>query len=444
MADIISTANSDRRHATDLLLKEFVEKAKTASIEALYESYDDDEGNGEEEEPGIVHLELPNGRKTRKIYIDGRDAQILLQYDLSSIRGAGDYMGVVNTQEDMIEVFLTSTQSGIFTAHAPVWTLPGAESMDKEIEGDLDLKDDDEIRISRKPSKWRLRVESESRVMEISPPSKLARAICGPRNPTIKLKGFNVSRHDDAITALETVGGAFLFDLDVKYGMTLRFVRRRNRIRSNEQDPVKHPPEFPRNEYSQEALSLYQYARGASALPLLQFLAFYQSIEYFFPVFAREETVRSLRAALLNPRFNPTDDAKVNQLINLAAPAVRAGVSERDQLRAAVRASVDQDALQALIESSESYKEHFCSNKQKIHGANPIKLRGDQIDLRDQVADRLYKIRCRVVHTKQDGTGQGEELLLPSSPEADALGPDIDLLRLIAQQALVARAQRTS
>lgn len=243
---------------------------------------------------------------------------------------------------------------------------------------------------------------------------------------------------------LESVGNALLFEIDVLYNAPYMLVQRRVPIRRGAQERANHAPMFPKNEYSAEALALYQYARSANGLPLLEYLAYYQSLEFFFPVFAREHTVKSLRTALLSPKFNPTDDSAVNRLINLAAPAIRAGVGEREQLRATVRACVEVDELKELVESSEAFSEHFSTKKQSIRGVNPIRLQGDQMDIRDQVADRIYAIRCRVVHTKQDGSGLGEDILLPSSAETRSLQPDIALVRLVAQRTLFARAVRTS
>lgn len=425
--------------------QELVKKARSAKLEATYVPHEKVEVLEDDEDPGYVELHLPAGRSIRRIYVNSDRARRLLQIDLSTVSGLGDYSGVVDRSNHLIEVILTSGDPRMgMVSRIPVWELPGAEILDEQSQEGVDVDDDAELLVPKRPTEWRLRVEDGSRSVEISPASDLAATLIGRRNFSLKIRGFDVSQHDAALATLTAVGGAFLFDLDVRYGIALQLAQQRNRARPRRQKPVEDGPTFPRNEYSQEALALYQYGRSSGGLPLLQFLAYYQSLEYFFPVFAREETVNSLRAALLHPRFNPTHDSDVNRLINLAAPAVKAGIGEREQLRATVRASIDAGDLRSFIEGSDAYRDHFCESKQKIIGANAIKLKGDQVDLRDQISDRLYKIRCRVVHTKQDGSGQGEELLLPSSSEVDALGPDIDLLRLIAQQALVARAKRTA
>lgn len=67
----------------------------------------------------------------------------------------------------------------------------------------------------------------------------------------------------------------------------------------------------------------------------------------------------------------------------------------------------------------------------KLNFSNP------NIDICSDAAELIYDIRCKIVHTKQDGAGE-ERLLLPLSPEADLLQRNIDLIQFLAQKAIVA------
>lgn len=60
-------------------------------------------------------------------------------------------------------------------------------------------------------------------------------------------------------------------------------------------------------------------------------------------------------------------------------------------------------------------------------------------NLRQEVADRMYEIRCRIVHTK--GSEGEMELLLPFSTEAKRLGYDIELIEFIARKVIVAASR---
>lgn len=56
------------------------------------------------------------------------------------------------------------------------------------------------------------------------------------------------------------------------------------------------------------------------------------------------------------------------------------------------------------------------------------------MDLRTSAAERIYDIRCRIVHAKAEFDTAGP--LLPTDPAAQHLGHDIDLVRYLAGEAL--------
>jgi hypothetical protein len=53
------------------------------------------------------------------------------------------------------------------------------------------------------------------------------------------------------------------------------------------------------------------------------------------------------------------------------------------------------------------------------------------------VADRVYEIRCKIVHTKTDARDATFELLLPFSAEAEQLSHDIELVQYLANRVLI-------
>lgn len=412
-----------------------------ASIDFEREYLPDDETIGEH----YLRVNFPNGRQDRSLLIDSRRAEKFLNVEIADLLFLGDFDAFHDRGQDIIEARIGPTDP--YRRVYP-WTLPGAEvvASSQEVEMDADeLEPPASLRSA--PSSWRLRVTREAQSLELSPISELGSAILpGPSNSryfSLKIWGSQARTHDAALDFLRSVGGAFLFELEVLYGVHFEIRRRRPRSRRFSQSASSAAPRYPRNRYALEALELYNYARSASGLPLLAYLAYYQSLEYHFPVFAKEELLKSLRTALLDPRFDPTDDGSVNRLIRLASPGSRGAVAEKDQLRATIRGCVEREELEEFLHSSTAVTEHFCAKKQAIRGMNPIRSQGEQTDLRDQVSDRIYSIRCRVVHTKEDGGSAGDDLLLPTSREAASLGADIELIRLIAQRALTARASRS-
>jgi hypothetical protein len=57
-------------------------------------------------------------------------------------------------------------------------------------------------------------------------------------------------------------------------------------------------------------------------------------------------------------------------------------------------------------------------------------------DLRNDIADRIYDIRCKIVHTKSDREGQ-IEMILPFTYEAEYLTHDVELVKFVAKSVLI-------
>lgn len=174
-------------------------------------------------------------------------------------------------------------------------------------------------------------------------------------------------------------------------------------------------------------------------MPLLEFLAYYQAIEFYFPTYSQAEARRKIRNVLKNPTFRPERDADVARVL-LAAQSTGSGFGdERSQLRATLHECLEPGALRSFFTELPERAEHFSS---KIDGltAHKIPVKTPDADLRTDVADRIYDIRCKIVHTKSGGKNGNLELLLPFSAEADLLYADIELARYVAREVLISAA----
>lgn len=425
------------------ILELVVEIASKAGMEAELRNLSGEETDAD---PDYVVVVFPDGAKGRRSIFDADDAQNLIRANFQHFCFVPELQATFDSKSDIVEARIVPI--GDVGMGTQIWRIPGAEILeDGQNSENLNSLEEFDVfsdEISDRPKKWRLRVNDGSKYIEISPiQSRLFfQHSIRLESLTIKLVGFGVSDMYRASEILQSVGNAFLFELDVVHGLAMGLLRYRPVSIRRSPTLGEKNAEYPKNIYSKEALTLYQYGRSARQLPLLQFLAYYQSLEYFFPIFARSETVSTLRTALLDPRLNPTKDEDVNRLINISITEMKANQRERDQLGATIRGCTTEEQLKTFIESSKVYRDHFCSNSQKISKDLKIVLENPQLPLADQVATRIYKIRCRVVHTKQDSNGDDGDLLLPFSPEVESLKIDIELMRFLAQQALFAKASR--
>lgn len=391
-----------------------------------------------DDEPALT-IEIPSGRDKRKILVFADEAEEFAATRFEDVRFLGRLQATYDVVTGEIEAGIVT---GLRNSNLgfQLKRIPGAVPVGGPSEGD---SDSDEEMPSTLRASVRVVIGSDpASSLEISPPTGRARLLRCSRMFTLKMQHGSDSTHDAALQALENVAWPLFFDLDLRYGVALELAVRRPRPSRRRQVSSEDPPDYPQNRYAVEPLELYRYGRSAQGLPLLEFLAYYQALEYFFPHYTSEEVLNSLRAHLIDPRFSARRDGDLHKLITLVRPVARTSVSEREQLRATIVGCIDAASLEEFLTSDLDMQAHFCGNRQAVNHVKKIRLAGDA-DLRHQVADRIYDVRCRIVHAKQDGGDSGVELLLPASDEARALLPDIDLVRMLAQRVILARATQS-
>jgi hypothetical protein len=382
----------------------------------------------------VGRLDIPMGRDARKLAItEPQEARALLDVPFERHRYLAGYEAIASTDGDYIEAVI-----------GPVEIVPGAARM----------------RFSRKflprgigpesdawPDPIRLADDQRGIALELGQSSDLMGALATRfrprrRSASFKIRGLGVRTHDDAVRMLSAYSDSLFFQIDARWGIPIQLIRRgprsvRRRPVTSEGDALA----FPRSRYDPEPMSLFWYARSARGMPLLQYLAYYQVIEFYFPVYAEKEVRRRLRNVVAGPAFSPHSDREIGKLVDVMASTGARSVlgDEKSQLRATLRDCIEGSAIRALV-ADESYSGHFGK---KVPGLTDVILRdsAQDDDLVTRTAERIYEIRCMIVHTKDTSGGEQRGLLLPFSPDAERLGPDIDLVELAARSTLIAAGQ---
>lgn len=258
------------------------------------------------------------------------------------------------------------------------------------------------------------------------------------RGLSIKIFGGGFAGHDEALELLKKLAHSIGFQMDLALGSGFglvqerirRYIPRRRLVRAL--DEVKYPT----HEYENAPMSLYWYARDARGLPLLRFLALYQCIEFFFPTYAETEAKRRVSLILKDPSFRLDRDSDLARVLT----AVRLGRSgfgdEKAQLKSVLDECIDPKALRDFIESDQALSDHISNTttKSKFH---KIPVANRELDLRMDVASRLYDIRCKIVHTKDEQSPHGRGMILPFTDEANSVEYDNVLVEFIAQRVLI-------
>jgi hypothetical protein len=396
----------------------------------------------------FIHVEMPNGPTKRPLVLDYDGASRFLNTDFENVKFLGDYDAVQFTNSQSLEALLRAGGPVPLRLH----TLPGAQRIaDEERPTLFDAFGMAEFESPRPTrielgDKWCVTFRSnpgDHWHVEVGSASTGLLSILGRSylraGQSIRINGINAPRHEGALRVLERVANAVLFECEVKYGIVaiLAHARRRRYVKLRGKPPSE-PPLAPRFQYQKDAFSLYSYACSAQGMPLLQYLAYYQVLEYYFPSYARREVLDRLRNQIKDPDFQLEEDAHLGRLIDIMRRYGAGYGNEQEQLKATVRACVEEDQVKSLL-VEENFEEYF-TQVSRIKGLSRLNLKDRREDMRDQVSRRIYDLRCRIVHTKDEATDRVPELLLPFSAEANSIGPDIELLKYIAQRALIANA----
>lgn len=262
---------------------------------------------------------------------------------------------------------------------------------------------------------------------------------------SITIRNAQVHQQDQAIEVLETIADALFFEIDLKYDIALGLQRARTgptRLRAHTRAAEEVSLQFPRSEYDTEPMSLYWYARGATGLPLLQYLAYYQVLEFYFPIYSDRDVHERVKNILRHPVFDPHSDTQVSRVVRLLRSNRARLDDERAQLRSTLQACVHEDGLREFLERDADRREFLTRDKSlRVHR---LQLNNKEADLRSEAASRVYEIRCKIVHTKSVDGAAETELLLPHSKEAQSLHFDIELIQYLARETLIANSRQLS
>lgn len=108
-------------------------------------------------------------------------------------------------------------------------------------------------------------------------------------------------------------------------------------------------------------------------------------------------------------------------------------MSEDKQIKVLLE-SLDEEAVREFFKAEERAA-HFGGGG-PILGVNSINPKNTKDPIMGHVASRIYALRNRIVHAKDDPKYQAK-ILLPRSREAALMRPDVDLVKFLAQQVII-------
>ena len=197
--------------------------------------------------------------------------------------------------------------------------------------------------------------------------------------PLWSVKVFNL-QENSAEAALKKSGpivDAFLFELSYMKGITItlqdewpRYSRARPFMFRSPTPGYQLP--FSRAVFNEDTVRFYQRGMGTDD-PLIQFLSFYQVLEYHFLRVTDELLYAKLTRRMNDPRFSATSSS-LDRIIQDVVDHKR-GTDEIEMLKAVLTKYVDENELMEFLRSYEVYLvKPFYSKKRSLYAHGSLIL----------------------------------------------------------------------
>lgn len=367
-----------------------------------------------------VCIHFPAGRDTKDILLyDFDDVKTFQETKFENYKLVGNYAAIVSYELDVIEAVISMPGSSL-----------GSSRMVRRHLGmiRLDSGYQEVVLNSDSPGNPIIKIKDtsiEARTIAQSDSLRLS----------IEITNAKVQNNQQAIDILKKYSDSLFFSIDIQKNLFLSLLRRQSKRKYARPQKNEVTLEFPRNFYENASIDLFWYARSATRMPLLQFLAYYQSIEFHYPVFYNADVGRKVKSILKHPSFRVDSEADIARIVSIIKSNGKGFATEKEQLKATLKECIDNDDIENFIKADEERVKHFLNTSKGISKFS-INIQ-NRAELYNQVADRIYDIRCKIVHTKGEEGNEELDLLLPYSKEADNLQEDIELIRLLAQKVII-------
>lgn len=394
--------------------------------------------------PNRILFDIPAGREKHDCFLVFREESIdqALNCKFEKFRFLQGYEGIWSKEQGIIEAEISSVENPsrfFFNRLNELINKPEKEDEDEETEEvtSISLPSFDDYIISMGYCTQEFAFLSGSR--ERGPRGRNMRRI------TLKIENSKAGTHDTAREILEKIANSIFFQIDLSFEMPISLQsqreswierhnkRRRKQLFVDESATISEP----KYEYDSEPISLYWYAKESGQMPIFQYLAFYQTTEFYFPIYSSFEAKQKIQGIIKDPRFNPNRDTDITKIISTiqSNSGGKSFGNEREQLKATINSCTNNVELKEFFSADQNRFDFFADNKGKNLAKQKISVKNDTADLVAEVSERIYEIRCRIVHSK---ASEGDfDVLLPYSNEVKKMNYDIELIEFIARKVLI-------
>ena len=257
---------------------------------------------------------------------------------------------------------------------------------------------------------------------------------------TLKIENVSITTEKEARSLLETIANSLFYQINVLSGYSLvlaarrlsldkRFARAQRGVQI-ETGEIELKLDY---EYDKVPMSLYWFAESNTESPIFMYFALYQVLEYYYPIYSTIEIKERIRNLMKEPGFNVNLETDMMRLLTIMEyNNINSLGDEREQLDNVLRHIVTGEDISHFVNEREYLKSYYTGKEYKKLSDRKLRL-DDKIGIIDDLAVRIYDIRCSIVHNK---ASELSKKILPITNEEYLLRNEIELLKYVVQKAI--------
>ena len=262
---------------------------------------------------------------------------------------------------------------------------------------------------------------------------------------SIKLRYKNEVSEDKLISIIKS----FLFDISVNYNSVFRLASDEEEVlgkgamyhRSNKTTPINAASN---KIYMSAILDQYSLAM-ANEDPMMQFIAYYHVLEYFFKTIRTEKAKKSINEVEGLKELSEENAEIKSEIISKLSTDFKKflHLREDDSLLLILEIYIDIDELKERLEFiSASSIDYYKSNEVTFSKGSKVDLLSSNEELiYKNLKNRIYKTRNSIVHNKLNEDNEDENLIYNPFEDEEELKKEIPLMRAIAEQVIINTAE---
>jgi len=264
------------------------------------------------------------------------------------------------------------------------------------------------------------------------------------RPATVQVSGLNQPTITAAVADSNGLMNAAVFSLsytkNIPYRLLDQWPHEEPRSRPRPFTTVERRPgfelELPLVTYNDDLLRFYQLGISTE-IPELQYLAFYQVLEYFFVGVSDESLYGKLRSRLANPSFRLVPkylDQVINDVVGHAKMT-----DETEMLKLVLDKYLDEQQLSDFITRYEEYLGDRWYTKKRERFGVELEVKTQSGHLIGNIAKIIRTVRNALVHSSDRFERIGRHV--PFSASSELVEREVPLLKFLAERVIMASAE---